>query len=148
MESKEWEQAVRIFERMNNRDRHNQQSKKKAGEAALKANNHASLQPTFLTGLEKDGVKTNWDGIRDCLKVGCQVKVDVSRCKDSKWLVFGLYINERVVLDGNNEYSSDIQRGKYSKEFDWMQHFPLGLDVKSSPLNRFESCGWIKKLME
>ena len=25
---------------MNNRDRHNQQSKKKAGEAALKANNH------------------------------------------------------------------------------------------------------------
>ena len=139
MESKEWEQAVRIFERMNNRDRHNQQSKKKAGEAALKANNHASLQPTFLTGLEKDGVKTNWDGIRDCLKVGCQVKVDVSRCKDSKWLVFGLYINERVVLDGNNEYSSDIQRGKYSKEFDWMHHFPLGLDVKSSPLNRFES---------
>ena len=40
MENKEWEQAVRIFERMNNRDRHNQQSKKKAGEAALKANNH------------------------------------------------------------------------------------------------------------
>ena len=40
MENKEWEQAVRIFERMNNRDRHNQQSKKKAGETALKANNH------------------------------------------------------------------------------------------------------------
>ena len=40
MENKEWEQAVRIFERMNNRDRHNQQSKKKAGEAALKNNNH------------------------------------------------------------------------------------------------------------
>ena len=40
MENKEWEQAVRIFERMNNRDRHNQQSKKKAGEAALKVNNH------------------------------------------------------------------------------------------------------------
>jgi len=99
----------------------------------------ASLHPTFLTGLEKDGLKTNWDGVRSCLKVGCQVKVDVSQCKDSKWLVFGLYIREGVVLDENSEYSSDIRRGKYSKEFDWMQHFPLRLDEKSSPLKTFES---------
>jgi hypothetical protein len=41
---KEWEAAVRIFERMNNKDRHNQQSKKKAGEAALKAGNHDEAQ--------------------------------------------------------------------------------------------------------
>ena len=40
IEAKEWDQAVRIMERMNSRDRHNQQSKKKAGEAALKAGNH------------------------------------------------------------------------------------------------------------
>ena len=34
MESNEWEQAVRVMERMNSRDRHNQQAKVKAGEAA------------------------------------------------------------------------------------------------------------------
>ena len=39
MESREWEQAVRIMERMNSRDRHNQQAKVKAGQAAQTAGN-------------------------------------------------------------------------------------------------------------
>merc|ERR1719427_1884177 len=54
MESLEWEQAVRIFERMNNRDRHNQQSKKKAGEAALKANNHDEAYRLFTEAMDVD----------------------------------------------------------------------------------------------
>ena len=39
MESQEWEQAVRIMERMNSRDRHNQQAKVKAGQAAQTSGN-------------------------------------------------------------------------------------------------------------
>merc|ERR1719312_1959276 len=54
MENKEWEQAVRIFERMNTRDRHNQQSKKKAGEAALKANNHDEAYRLFSEAMDVD----------------------------------------------------------------------------------------------
>merc|ERR1719192_2538286 len=54
METKEWEAAVRIFERMNNRDRHNQQSKKKAGEAALKANNHDEAYRLFSEAMDVD----------------------------------------------------------------------------------------------
>merc|ERR1719186_810867 len=54
MENKEWEQAVRIFERMNNRDRHNQQSKKTAGEAALKANNHDEAYRLFTEAMDVD----------------------------------------------------------------------------------------------
>merc|ERR1719186_859727 len=52
MENKEWEQAVRIFERMNGRDRHNQQSKKTAGDAALKANNHDEAYRLFTEALD------------------------------------------------------------------------------------------------
>lgn len=54
MENKEWEAGVRIFERMNNRDRHNQQSKKKAGEAALKAGNHDEAYRLFSEALDVD----------------------------------------------------------------------------------------------
>jgi len=54
METKEWEAAVRIFERMNNRDRHNQQSKKKAGEAALKAGNHEEAHRLFSEACDVD----------------------------------------------------------------------------------------------
>ena len=39
MESQEWELAVRIMERMNSRDRHNQQAKVKAGQAAQTSGN-------------------------------------------------------------------------------------------------------------
>ena len=38
-EAGEWEAAVRIMERMNSRDRHNQQAKVKAGQAAQTAGN-------------------------------------------------------------------------------------------------------------
>merc|ERR1712098_258282 len=41
IQSKEWDQAVRIMERMDSRDRHNQQGKLKAAEAAQKSGNHA-----------------------------------------------------------------------------------------------------------
>jgi len=41
IQNKEWDQAVRIMERMNSRDRHNQQGKLKAAEAAQKSGNHA-----------------------------------------------------------------------------------------------------------
>merc|ERR1719435_63338 len=54
METEEWEAAVRIFERMNNRDRHNQQSKKKAGEAALKAGNHEEAHRLFSEACDVD----------------------------------------------------------------------------------------------
>ena len=39
IEAKEWDQAVRIMERMNSRDRHNQQAKLKAGQAAKNQGN-------------------------------------------------------------------------------------------------------------
>jgi len=39
-ENKEWGEAVKIYERMNNKDRLDQQNKKKAGDEALKVNNH------------------------------------------------------------------------------------------------------------
>ena len=39
IEAKEWDQAVRIMERMNSRDRHNQQAKVKAGQAAQTSGN-------------------------------------------------------------------------------------------------------------
>merc|ERR1719318_1985666 len=54
MENREWEQAVRIFERMNSRDRHNQQGKKKAGEAALAANNHNEAYRLFTEAMDVD----------------------------------------------------------------------------------------------
>jgi len=46
--NKEREQAVMIFERMNNRDRHTQQSKKRAGVAVLKVNNHVGATDCTL----------------------------------------------------------------------------------------------------
>ena len=39
IEAKEWDQAVRIMERMNSRDRHNQQGKVNAGQAAKTTGN-------------------------------------------------------------------------------------------------------------
>jgi len=60
MENKEWEQAVRIFERMNGRDRHNQQSKKTAGDAALKANNHDEAYRLFTEAMDVDKHNTKY----------------------------------------------------------------------------------------
>ena len=59
---------MRIFERMNNRDRHNQQSKKKAGEAALKVGNH---EEAFRLFTEVGGGWFDWmdNCILDFLKI-------------------------------------------------------------------------------
>ena len=54
MEVKEWHQAVRIFENMNNRDRQNQQTKKKAGEAALKSGDHEEAFRLFTEAADVD----------------------------------------------------------------------------------------------
>ena len=54
MENKEWEQAVRLFEKMNTRDRHNQQNKKKAGDEALKASNNEEAYRLFTEAMEVD----------------------------------------------------------------------------------------------
>ena len=55
MEHKEWGEAVKIYERMNNTDRLDQQSKKKAGDEALKANNHEEAYKLYPEAQEVDG---------------------------------------------------------------------------------------------
>ena len=49
METAEWEQAVRIMERMNSRDRHNQQTKLKAGQAAQNTGNMMEARRSVVT---------------------------------------------------------------------------------------------------
>ena len=49
METAEWEQAVRIMERMNSRDRHNQQTKLKAGQAAQNTGNMMEAHRSVVT---------------------------------------------------------------------------------------------------
>ena len=54
IEAGEWEAAVRIMGRMNSRDRHNQQGKLKAGEAAQKAGNHPEAVRLFSEAVDVD----------------------------------------------------------------------------------------------
>ena len=54
MEHKEWGEAVKIYERMNNTDRLDQQSKKKEGDEALKANNHDEAYKLYSEAQEVD----------------------------------------------------------------------------------------------
>jgi len=54
MKQHKWDLAVRDFERVNNRDRHNQQNKKKAGDAALKAGNHDEAFRMYQEALAVD----------------------------------------------------------------------------------------------
>ena len=82
----------------------------------------ASLQRMFLTAIEKDGVTASWEEVKSCLKVGCEIKVDVTKCKPfskTKWLVFGLYLGGSQSV--RREESSCLQRMGYSKEFDWIK---------------------------
>jgi len=54
MESKEWGEAVKIYERMNNEDRLDQQNKKKAGDEALKSNKHDEAFQFYSEAQEVD----------------------------------------------------------------------------------------------
>ena len=54
IEAKEWDQAVRIMERMNSRDRHNQQGKVKAGEAAQRSGHHQEAHRLFSEAVDVD----------------------------------------------------------------------------------------------
>merc|ERR1719233_1968365 len=54
MENKEWGEAVKIYERMNNKDRLDQQNKKKAGDEALKANKHDEAFKFYSEAQEVD----------------------------------------------------------------------------------------------
>ena len=53
----------------------------------------AVLMETFLTALEKEGIKITWKEARSDLKLGCQATVDVTQVKpasvEENWLVFG-----------------------------------------------------------
>ena len=53
-EAGEWEAAVRIMERMNTRDRHNQQGKLRAGEEAQRAGNHHEAVRLFSEAVDVD----------------------------------------------------------------------------------------------
>ena len=54
MKLEEWGLAVRVFERLNGRDRHNQQIKKKAGEAALESGDHEEAYRLFTEAVDID----------------------------------------------------------------------------------------------
>merc|ERR1719367_2531957 len=54
IEAEEWEAAVRTMERMNTRDRHNQQGKLKAGEATQKAGNQPEAVRLFSEAVDVD----------------------------------------------------------------------------------------------
>ena len=62
VEREEWEQAVRIMERMNSRDRHNQQAKLRAGQTAQNTGNlmEAHRSGTVLT------IGNNFLSVLDC----------------------------------------------------------------------------------
>jgi len=55
----------------------------------------AVLEKTFLTGLKKDNVRITWEKATAELKIGCIVRIDVTKLKSAplheNWLVFGLY---------------------------------------------------------
>lgn len=54
MELREWEQAVRLMERMNSRDRNNQQAKVKSAEAAKNANNFQEAFRLYKEAVDVD----------------------------------------------------------------------------------------------
>jgi len=58
----------------------------------------AVLMKTFLTALDKEGVKITWDEAISNIQLGCHATVDVTQVKpasvEENWLVFGLYLSE------------------------------------------------------
>lgn len=101
----------------------------------------AFLKRIFLTAIEKDGVAADWEDVKSCLKVGSEIKVDVTQCRsfssNAKWLVFGLYLGGSQ-SERRNE-SPCFQRMNYSKEFDWMQKFSKGVQCEKSSLKSLET---------
>jgi len=101
----------------------------------------AFLQRIFLTAIEKDGVAADWEDVKSCLKVGSEIKVDVTQCRsfssNAKWLVFGLYLGGSQ-SERRNE-SPCFQRMNYSKEFDWIQKFSKGVQCEKPSLKSLET---------
>eukprot|EP00092_Neocalanus_flemingeri_P020052 GFUD01021713.1.p1 GENE.GFUD01021713.1~~GFUD01021713.1.p1 ORF type:complete len:725 (+),score=215.20 GFUD01021713.1:59-2233(+) len=95
----------------------------------------AVLKQSFLTALEKDGVKMKWDKAKSHLKPGCPVKIDVTQSKTASikgnWLVLGLYFGD-LSTECENKESPFYQRRRLSKEFDWMKDFKNCVNDKSS----------------
>eukprot|EP00092_Neocalanus_flemingeri_P105428 GFUD01135137.1.p1 GENE.GFUD01135137.1~~GFUD01135137.1.p1 ORF type:complete len:712 (-),score=223.65 GFUD01135137.1:58-2193(-) len=98
----------------------------------------AVLKQSFLTALEKDGVKTKWDKAKSHLKPGCPVKIDVTQSKTASvggnWLVLGLYFGD-LSTECENKESPFYQRRRLSKEFDWMKDFENCVNDNSSVRN-------------
>eukprot|EP00092_Neocalanus_flemingeri_P036137 GFUD01039347.1.p1 GENE.GFUD01039347.1~~GFUD01039347.1.p1 ORF type:complete len:710 (-),score=218.70 GFUD01039347.1:105-2234(-) len=98
----------------------------------------AVLKQSFLTALEKDGVKIKWDKAKSHLKLGCPVKIDVTQSKTASikgnWLVLGLYFGD-LYTECENKESPFYQRRRLSKEFDWMKDFENCVNDNSSVRN-------------
>ena len=126
IEGAEWEQAIRIMERMNTRDRINQQAKVRAGEAAQMAGNMAEALRLFSEAIDVDKHNQKYRHILRDAKQQCMLQTRVDF-----YAVLGI---EKTVGD------SEIRKAyfKKSKEYHPDRHSNDSEEVKEEFSKKFK----------